>query len=125
LEPLLTRADIGVGIFFVLSGLLLSLPFWRSIVNGHAWPAYGPFIWRRICRIVPAYYVILTVVYLLRDQTYTLYGAVDFVLHATFLQNFADYSYLSVLGPLWTIGLEFQFYLLLPFMMSAIAWLWR
>ena len=47
LEPFLTRADIGVGIFFVLSGLLLSLPFWRSIVLGEAWPAYGPYLWRR------------------------------------------------------------------------------
>jgi peptidoglycan/LPS O-acetylase OafA/YrhL len=125
LEPFLQRCDIGVGIFFVLSGLLLSLPFWRAILAGSARPAFGPYLWRRSCRIVPAYYAVLIVIYLLRDGTYTFYGALDFLLHATFLHNFADYSYLSVYPVLWTIGIEFQFYLLLPLLMASLAWLWR
>jgi peptidoglycan/LPS O-acetylase OafA/YrhL len=125
LEPILTRADIGVGIFFVLSGLLLSLPYWRTILNGREWPDYGAFVWRRACRIVPAYYAVLAVVYLLRSGTYTFHGGVDLLLHAAFMHNFADYSYLSVLGPLWTIGIEFQFYLLLPLIMRGVAWLCR
>lgn len=125
LEPFLQRCDIGVGLFFVLSGLLLSLPFWRAILAGNAMPAFGPYLWRRACRIVPAYYAVLIVIYLLRDGTYTFYGVLDFLLHATFLHNFADYSYLGVYPVLWTIGIEFQFYLLLPLLMAGLAWLWR
>jgi peptidoglycan/LPS O-acetylase OafA/YrhL len=125
LEPFLQRCDIGVGIFFVLSGLLLSLPFWRAILAGTSRPAFGPYLWRRACRIVPAYYAVLVVVYLLRDGTYSFYGAIDFLLHVTFLHNFADYSYLGVYPVLWTIGIEFQFYLLLPVLMAVLAWLWE
>jgi peptidoglycan/LPS O-acetylase OafA/YrhL len=124
-EPLLTRCDIGVGIFFVLSGLLLSLPFWRAMLAQSPAPRVGPYLWRRACRIVPAYYAVLLVVYLLREGTYTFYGALDFLLHAMFLHNFADYTYHSVYPVLWTIGIEFQFYLLLPLLMAALAWLWR
>ncbi len=125
LESFLTRCDIGVGIFFILSGLLLSFPFWRALLAGAAAPRWGPYLWRRACRIVPAYFAVLAVVYLLREGTYTFYGAIDFVLHATFLHTFADYTYLSVHPALWTIGIEFQFYLLLPLLMAALAWLWR
>src|SRR6185369_15500611 len=124
-EPLLTRCDIGVAIFFVLSGLLLSLPFWSAILSGSPAPKFGPYFWRRVCRILPAYYAILAVVYLLRDGTYTFHGAIDFALHATFLHTFADFSYLSVHPALWTIGIEFQFYLLLPLLMAGMAALWR
>jgi peptidoglycan/LPS O-acetylase OafA/YrhL len=124
-EPWLTRCDIGVAIFFVLSGLLLSLPFWQAILSHTPPPRFGPYLWRRACRIVPAYYTVLAVVYLLRGGTYTLYGGIDFLLHAAFLHTFADYTYLSVHPALWTIGIEFQFYLLLPLLMASLAWLWR
>ncbi len=124
-ERLLRSCDIGVAIFFVLSGLLLSFPFWRSILNDAPRPCLPEYLWRRMCRIAPAYYAVLVVVYLLRGGTYTLYGAADFLLHATFLHNFADFSYHSVHPALWTIGLEFQFYLLLPLIMAALATLWR
>jgi len=124
-EPLLTRCDIGVGIFFILSGLLLSLPFWSALLAGAPAPKLGPYLWRRICRIVPAYYAILIVVYLLQGGTYTRNGTLDFLLHATFLHTLADFSYLGVHWVLWTIGIEFQFYLLLPLIMAAVAVLWR
>ena len=124
-ERLLQSCDIGVAIFFVLSGLLLSYPFWRSILDGAPRPAIREYLWRRFCRIAPAYYAVLVVVYLVRGGTYTLYGALDFPLHATFLHNSADFSYHSVHPVLWTIGLEFQFYLLLPFIMAGLAVLWR
>ncbi len=124
-EWLLRSCDIGVAIFFVLSGLLLSLPFWRSILDEEPRQSARDYLWRRFCRIAPAYYAVLVVVYLLRGGTYTLYGAVDFLLHATFLHNSADFSYHSVHPVLWTIGLEFQFYLLLPPIMAGLAVAWR
>ncbi len=125
LAPLLTRFDIGVAVFFVLSGLLLSLPFWNAILANAAPPDPRRYLWRRVCRILPAYYAVLIVVYLLREGTYLFHGLLDFALHATFLHNFADYTYFSSLGVLWTIGIEFQFYLILPLIMAALGWLWK
>jgi peptidoglycan/LPS O-acetylase OafA/YrhL len=124
-DRLLACFDSGVAIFFVLSGLLLSLPYWRAILRGAPLPETKRYLWRRLCRIVPAYYAILLVVYLLRPGTYTLYGAVDFLLHFTFLHTFSDESYKSVYPLLWTIGIEFQFYLILPVMMAALSGCYR
>jgi peptidoglycan/LPS O-acetylase OafA/YrhL len=123
LLPIFKNCDVGVAIFFALSGLLLSLPFWKAIDGGTQWPSFGPYLWRRACRIIPAYYACLIVIYLFEGGTYTLYGFIDFLLHATFLHTFSDQSYLSHYGPLWTIGIEFQFYLLLPMLMAFAGWL--
>lgn len=125
IEAFLQRCDIGVAIFFILSGLLLSLPFWCAQFDGRPAPQVGPYLWRRACRIVPAYYTVLVVIYLLQESTYTFYGALEFLLHATFLHNFADSTYNGILPVLWTIGIEFQFYLLLPTIMGAVAVLRR
>lgn len=125
LEFLLRKFDIGVAIFFVLSGLLLSMPFWRAILENQPAPHTGRYLWRRACRIVPAYFAVLIAVYLLRGGTYTLYGALDFFLHATFLHNFADYTYYGPHPDLWTIGIEFQFYLILPVIMAVVAAIFR
>ena len=59
LEHLLARFDAGVAIFFVLSGLLLSLPYWRGILGEAALAEARPFVddaawaraqdvWRRV-----------------------------------------------------------------------------
>ncbi len=125
LEFLLRKFDIGVSIFFILSGLLLSLPFWRAILEKQPAPKLSRYLWQRACRIVPAYYAVLVAVYLLQGGTYTFYGALDFLLHATFLHNFSDATYHSLHPDLWTIGIEFQFYLLLPLIMVAAGFLVR
>ena len=122
---LLRRCDTGVAIFFVLSGLLLSQPFWRAILENRAWPPFAPYLWRRACRIVPAYYACLAVIFLLNRDTYTFYGFLDFLLHVSFLHPFVEYSYASMNGVLWSIGIEAQFYVMLPAIMLGVAWLWR
>jgi peptidoglycan/LPS O-acetylase OafA/YrhL len=124
-DHVLANCDSGVAIFFVLSGLILSLPFWLTIIGRSATHNVPQFYWRRICRILPAYYAVVIAVYLLRDGTYTFYGAIDCLLHFTFLQTFSDSSYYGVYPLLWTIGIEFQFYLLLPILMAGLGWLHR
>ena len=110
--------DSGVGIFFVLSGFLISMPFWKSIINNQSFPEIRPYLWRRAMRIMPAYYIILFVLYIFHGGTYTHIGLLDLALHASCLQNFAQMSYNSPLNPpLWSIGIEFQFYCFLPIYM--------
>ena len=57
------RLDVGVTVFFLISGFLLYRPFVRARLRGEAgaraWPRTA---WRRFLRIVPAYWVALTVV---------------------------------------------------------------
>src|SRR5439155_8306716 len=55
------RLEVGVAIFFVISGFLLYRPFAASRAAGQPAPRTGPYAWRRVLRIVPAYWLALTV----------------------------------------------------------------
>src|SRR5262245_43370459 len=50
-----SRAEIGVPIFFVLSGFLLFGPWVKAAASGEAAPSVRRYAWHRVRRIVPAY----------------------------------------------------------------------
>ena len=112
-QQILTRFDSGVCLFFVLSGYLLSGRFWDTAAEGRA-PDVGRYFVRRLARILPAYWVMLCVFGLLAPSTYTFWGAVAIVLQTLGLHTFADFTYKGVVPVLWSIGIELQFYVLLP-----------
>ena len=53
--------NVGVSLFFVLSGFLLFRPFVLAHLTGAAGPATRPYLLRRLVRIFPAYWVALFV----------------------------------------------------------------
>src|SRR4051794_35428513 len=55
LGHVLANLDLGLFVFFVLSGSLLARPFLRAIVNGDRRPDAVRYLRNRILRIVPAY----------------------------------------------------------------------
>ena len=55
------RLEIGVSIFFLISGFLLYRPFVLSHLTGERSPNTRRFWQRRLLRIVPAYWLALTV----------------------------------------------------------------
>ena len=55
IRPWVGRLDVGVAVFFLLSGYLLYGLFLRGRIR------IGAYAWRRALRIVPAYWVALTV----------------------------------------------------------------
>src|SRR4051794_10645880 len=62
LSPWLAQLNVGVPIFFLISGFLLYRPFAQTRFSGDPSPAVGPYAIRRLFRIVPAYWVALTIV---------------------------------------------------------------
>jgi peptidoglycan/LPS O-acetylase OafA/YrhL len=118
---------LGVDLFFLITGFLLVLPWFRHAREGRAPPSIGAFYVRRIRRIVPAYYVQLALLFLLLAPAYYGFGewrydtrfvAVNLLAHLSFLHYSTPYTAasLSVNGPLWSLGVEAQYYLVLPFL---------
>ena len=62
---LMANGKHAVSLFLSLSGFLLSLPFWNWVVSGKPLPATRNYLIRRLSRILPAYYVVLTALVLL------------------------------------------------------------
>jgi len=123
-QPVLKRLDLGVCLFFVLSGYLLSGPFWDGMRTGR-WPNLGRYGVRRLARILPAYWLLLVAVALLSPVTYTWWGMTGLFLQAAGLHTFADYIYLGCVPVLWSIGIELQYYVLLPAIFAGSLWLGR
>jgi len=116
---------LGVDLFFLITGFLLVLPWFRHADEGRAPPSTVDFYKRRARRILPAYYVQLAFLFLvcvplLRAPTdlrsdLVFYG-MNLVAHATMLHYTTPLTSasLSLNGALWTLALEAQYYLLLP-----------
>lgn len=106
------RGDIGVSIFFVLSGFLLYRPYAAAHASGERPPPTGRFLWHRVLRIYPAYLAVLAVVLVVhhRDElTLSLVGG-----NALLLQTYSPELLLPELAQSWTLSTEWAWYLALP-----------
>ncbi|GEN78663.1 acyltransferase family protein [Actinotalea fermentans] len=123
------KGPFGVSIFFVLSGMLLSAPFWRAYLTGRPFPRIGHYTRRRVARILPGFYASLAVssvvaLALVPDAPYRL---VRLLAGVTFTSGFhwATFFPVPLNGPLWSIGFEVVSYVLMPLAMWGLFRLHR
>lgn len=116
------RLEIGVAVFFVLSGYLLFRPWVRAAADGAPAPSVGRYARRRTRRIMPAYLVTVCVVYLVwavwpaeptPGQTWA-----GLARHLTLTQIYTDDYLLTYLhhglSQTWSLAVEASFYAALP-----------
>jgi peptidoglycan/LPS O-acetylase OafA/YrhL len=117
LSPWVAHLDVGVPIFFVLSGFLLYRPFVRARLSGSDAPHTEAYGWRRVMRILPAYWVALVIVGL-AGATIAGYAAVFSAKGAPayfgLLQIYNPNTAQGGINPAWTLCVEVTFYAFLP-----------
>lgn len=132
-QPLVAHLDIGVTLFFLLSGFLLYRPFLASRILGTPGVRTRDYARRRFLRIAPAYWVALTIVAIVPGM-YGIFSG-DWWVYYGLLQNYplydaptscvnADLIFRCGIPPTWTLGIEVFFYALLPlfaFVMARLA----
>ncbi|PTR29073.1 peptidoglycan/LPS O-acetylase OafA/YrhL [Rhodococcus sp. OK519] len=113
-----SRLEIGVAVFFVLSGFLLFRPWLRTAAGQRELPSTRTYLWHRVRRILPAYWitVIVTyVIYLFRDDAgETGLGWSGFARNMTLTQIYGAGHLHTGLTQMWSLAVEATFYLLLP-----------
>ncbi len=122
-------AFFGVDIFFVISGYLISTILIRDYANQDF--RYSRFYYRRARRIFPALFMVLATValagwFLLLPEEYARLGkhlaaGVGFVANLTLLQESGYFDFGAMEKPLlhlWSLGVEEQYYLLWPLIIS-------
>jgi peptidoglycan/LPS O-acetylase OafA/YrhL len=109
----LSRLDFGVTLFFVLSGFLLSRPYFLTRELGRDWPSTRHFYWKRALRILPIYWVIVVVALVLDPANDGASWRV-WASHLTLTQLYRHDLLASSLTQMWSLCTEVAFYLLLP-----------
>lgn len=110
----LNRFEVGLPVFFGISGFLLFSPYATATLAGLRMPRTGPYFWHRALRIFPGYWVmtIAALVLLNREQIHTMWEAVRPFL---VLQVYQHDALPVGMGQSWSLCVEIGFYLLLPF----------
>jgi len=109
-----SRLDIGVSVFFLISGFLLYRPFAISHLAATDAPNTRRFFERRLLRILPAYWLALTVL------TYGFHavtlgaGWQGFAAHYLLLQIYFPTQIVDGITQAWSLCTEMSFYLFLP-----------
>jgi peptidoglycan/LPS O-acetylase OafA/YrhL len=117
----LSRLDVGVPVFFVLSGFLLSRPFFLAGVRGRPTPRAAAYLWRRALRILPAYWITVVAAFLLLAPNRTL-GVGAWIRHLALVQPYAARGFAEGLSNTWSLTPEVAFYLaLLPIGAGLVA----
>ncbi len=105
---------LGVDIFFVLSGFLVTRLLRHDLASGRT---LGRFLWRRSLRIFPAYYLLLAVLAIVVPGSY-LWACLLYV------SNVVDAAMPDVAHPMrhaWSLAIEEQFYLVWPLLFFLLG----
>lgn len=122
------RLEIGVAIFFVLSGFLLSYPWLRHRRTGAPQDSVGRYFFKRALRILPVYWVAVVAALLVLDENASVPGSRwldSFLLIDLYRSEILPHG----LTQMWSLATEVAFYLFLPVGMLllglAVRTLWR
>jgi len=125
---------VGVDVFFVISGFVISKSIYRDIDARKF--SLSQFFERRLRRIFPAFAAVTiattVVAYFRLFDTDLVDYAKSVIASSLFVSNFYFYSLSGYFAPeairipllhYWSLGVEEQFYIFLPLMLICVHWL--
>src|SRR5262249_5138063 len=111
------NGPLGVTIFFVLSGFLITfLLVSEEIARGAI--SLRAFYARRALRILPVYAAYVMALVVINQTTAVDLSPCEWATTLTFTKNFACGQWVD--GHLWSLSVEEQFYLLWPFALECL-----
>lgn len=126
----LSRGFFGVQLFFAISGFILALPFAKHFFSNAKPVDKYSYFRRRITRLEPPYVINLVLIFFLliiiKGQTVAeLFN--HLIASIFYMHNFAYNSASMINSVAWSLEVEIQFYILMPFLayifhFGAVRW---
>jgi len=117
---ILNNGWIGVDLFFVLSGFLITNHILKAQEKaGQNW-SWKPYLTKRALRIIPAYYAVL---FMAVAGGFPFYDISPYLIefktiyHVLFLQ---DYLPANIVVAFWSLGVEEKFYIIAPVLIVMV-----
>ncbi len=135
LSYVLLQGDLGVPLFFIISGFILGLPFAQYRLLGAKPVMLGKYFLRRVTRLEPPYFIHLGFVLLmyLTAVYFGVYSGTSGDVHdlgfalkrlaasAVYSHNWIYGQGNAINGVLWSLEVEVQFYILVPLLTLVFA----
>jgi peptidoglycan/LPS O-acetylase OafA/YrhL len=109
--------QLGVQVFFVISGFIIPYSLYRG---DYRLRNYGTFVLKRVVRLDPPYLASIAIIIALGVFSWYVPFQKDLVFHVTLPQVLLHFAYLNVFfgyewlsDVYWTLAIEFQYYLLI------------
>ncbi len=122
----LSRGDVGVPIFFTLSGLLLYRRWAAAALSGESAGRLRVYLRRRALRILPAYWavVLIALPVFSPGPAHQVWSWLEYLL---LLQNYDPHPFWTGTGAtglaqMWSLVVEVSFYLVLPRLGAVLTW---
>jgi peptidoglycan/LPS O-acetylase OafA/YrhL len=115
----LARLDVGVAIFFVLSGFLLFRPHVAAAAAERPGPRTGRYYWKRVLRIYPVYAVTVVLALALIPENHGI-GLRGWLRSLLMLDSFLAEALPQGLTQMWSLAVEASFYLVLPALAALV-----
>ncbi|MFM9951262.1 MAG: acyltransferase family protein [Saprospiraceae bacterium] len=120
----IVRLDLGVKVFFAISGFILAIPFLKHFLFQEKKVALGDYFYRRLTRLEPPFILSLVGfygvhVFVLGENAGDLFPA--FMAGLFYLHAFV-FGVPSIINPVtWSLETEAQFYVLIPLFFLLFA----
>ena len=112
------RGDVGVPVFFTLSGLLLFRPWARQALGDRGAPDVRSYAIRRVLRIVPVYWAVVIIAIITLDRGHARSPS-TWAQYLLFGQIYNRHPWWAGTGApglaqMWSLSVEVSFYAVLP-----------
>jgi peptidoglycan/LPS O-acetylase OafA/YrhL len=110
-----TKGDLGVDLFFVISGFLIGSIIFKEIKSSKAF-SFIKFYVRRFLRLTPVYvFSMLLNMYFMKD-----FGENQIGIYWSNILYVSNYVATSPMAWTWSLAIEEQFYLIVPFLLVFV-----
>jgi len=106
------RLNVGVAIFFVLSGFLIFKPFAHSLIYGSPLPKTRNYYLKRAARIFPGYWLALFVLAAMGAVTND--NSSGLIRNVLLIHPFTATGLWTGIRQAWTLSVEMSFYVVVP-----------
>ena len=118
------RLDLGVKVFFSISGMVLALPFLKTMLSGGRPIDLKDYYYRRLTRLEPPFIISLLFFFLV--HLFVLHADLWKLLHSLFVGLFYGHNLVygtpNPINPVtWSLETEAQFYLMVPLLFAVMS----
>jgi len=124
IDKFILTGDVGVPVFFAISGFILSLPFANHYINNGKKVNVKRYFLRRLTRLEPPYIITLILFFIIHLTLHT--NPLNELISSFFASLVYSHNWIfgtwSIINPVaWSLEIEVQFYILVPMLTILFA----